>query len=328
MTAIALGCEVVSRSIVIGGKNPVESVLLAIFVGLLIRNFLSVPKIFLPGINAFEKILAAGIVLLGLSLSLTEVVNKATGAVGVVLVCLLIAPALIYYMGKWAGLPMKLATLIGLGTTICGGTAIAIVAPIIDAEDSDVSYSIATIALFGLAAIFIYPLLGNLLHLTPSQFGIWAGSAIHSTSQVVAAGFLHSEVAGQVATLTKLFRNIFILPAVLFLAYRHLKQSKQKLGKAIKIREIIPWFLYGFLLFVILRTLGDHLGWSAYSAWTDTLSLSKTSAKFLILVASGGIGLRSDVFAMRKIGMRPFLVGLSGSILLGMISLSLILFVF
>jgi len=328
MLILALVAKYVSELIVVSGKNPVEDVLIAIIFGIIIRNTINIPSVFMPGIQKFEKILALGIVLLGAGLSLSQLVSSAYEAVGVVSVCILVAPLIIYFLGRWAGLPQNLAILIGVGTTICGGTAIAIAAPIIEAEDSEVSYSIATIALFGLIAIFVYPFLAQFMGLSDKFFGLWAGTAIHSTPQVLAAGFSFSDEAGQIATITKLFRNLFIIPTVVILGFwiakqKHEKNSK-KINKKTDLFKAVPGFLYGFVIFVIVRTLGDHIQFLPEPVWTNLIIYSKATAKFLILVAMAGIGLRSDLFAMRKIGFRPFYVGLAGSIILAGISFILV----
>jgi len=254
-------------------------------------------------------------------------VTKAAEAVGVVIVCLLIAPLVIYLLGRWTGLPQKLAILIGVGTAICGGTAIAIAAPVIRAEEEDVSYSIGTIALFGLAAIFVYPLLGHLLHFSSKVFGLWAGTAIHSTPQVLAAGFIFSEEAGQIATVAKLFRNMFMIPLAFLLALWYARKTAadgQSGSTGVQALRAFPYFLFGFLALVIVRTVGDGLASIPQGPWKAFIDFDKSVAKFLILTAMAGIGLRTELRSMKSIGYKPFVVGLVGSVILALVSIVII----
>jgi uncharacterized integral membrane protein (TIGR00698 family) len=329
MTLLVFLAKGVSAALIIGGKQPLEAILLVIIFGISVRNFGRLPTACLSGIKSFSTLLAAGIVLLGFSLSLGELFNKAKEAVVIVTICVLIAPLLIYYLGKWAGLPRNLALLIGIGTTICGGTAIAMSAPIIEAEDEEVSYAIATIALFGLAAIFIYPLIGYAFSFSDKIFGLWAGTGIHSTPQVLAAGFSYSDGAGQIATIAKLFRNLYIIPAIIFMSVFHQRQKKNQDQANIKISllKAVPKFVIGFLALVALRTIGDKFSFLPEESYLQLITVSKSSAKFLLLLAMAGIGLRTDLGALKRIGLKPFCVGLAGSLLLGALSIALILLV-
>jgi len=325
MVCLAVLSTFVSGLIEIGGKHPLEAVLVAIIFGIVIKNSFKLPNMFLEGIRAFEVILSAGIILLGLSLSFSKLFESAAEATIVVTICIIIAPVIIYFLGKWGGLSTKLALLIGVGTTICGGTAIAIVGPIINAEEDEIAYSIGTVALFGLAAIFVLPVIGNYIGLGEREFGMWVGTAIHSTPQVLAGGYIYGEHAGEIATITKLFRNIYIIPCVMIMSLYQARvaSSSHRLSKS-QILTAVPVFLFGFLALVALRTIGDYVELLPADSWSQLIALSKTTAKFLILSAMAGIGLRTDLKSMKNIGLRPFFVGLSASIVLAFLSIIII----
>ena len=327
MIGIGVFSDLISQQIVLEGRHPLESVTIAILIGLFIRNFFSLPTLFHPGLLKYETLLKSGIVFLGIGLSFYAVLAIGAKAVSLVVLCLLIAPLLFFFLGRRSGLPEKMNILIGIGTTICGSTAIAITAPVIEADGNDVSYAIATISLFGIAAMLLLPLFAGLLGLSNSIFGLWAGTAIHATPQVVAAGYMYGEVAGQVATVVKLTRNVFMAPAVFLIGLWYLgKRLKgaQGLPKRTRYAKAVPLFLFGFLAFAMIRTIGDRTTLIPPSDWRWLIDHINQLGKFLVLVAMAGIGLNTRLGAMRQIGAKPFMVGLITSVLLALISLLLI----
>ena len=327
MTGISILSIVLSRQIVIGNRNPLESVTIAILLGLFFRNILPLPSFVHRGISNYEVPLKFGIILLGIGLSFMAILEIGAKAITVILLCLLIAPALLFMIGKKAGLSEKLSLLIGIGTTICGSTAIAITAPVIEAEGDDVSYAVATISLFGIGAMFLLPVAARLLELNETMFGIWAGTAIHATPQVVAAGYMYGEVAGQVSTVAKLTRNIFMAPAVFLIGLWYMKKKLIKAGdltKKTRYSKAIPLFLFGFLAFAVIRTIGDGMSILPAPQWRWTVQQVSELGKFLVLIAMAGIGLNTKLNTLRQIGPKPFFVGLVASILLAIISLLLV----
>jgi uncharacterized integral membrane protein (TIGR00698 family) len=327
MIGIGVFSTLISQQIVLGGRHPLESVTVAILIGLFIRNFFSLPTLFHPGLLKYETLLKSGIVFLGIGLSFYAVLAIGAKAVSLVVLCLLIAPLLFFFIGRRLGLPEKMNILIGIGTTICGSTAIAITAPVIEADENDVSYAIATMSLFGIAAMLLLPLFAELLGLSNSIFGLWAGTAIHATPQVVAAGYMYGEVAGQVATVVKLTRNIFMAPAVFVIGLWYMgKRMKGTKGlpKRTRYAKAVPLFLLGFLAFAMIRTIGDRTNLISASDWQWLIDHITQVGKFLVLVAMAGIGLNTRLGTMRQIGAKPFVVGLIASVLLAIISLLLI----
>lgn len=327
MTGIAVFALFLSQRVMVGNRYPLESVTLALLTGLLIRNFISLPAFFNPGVLKYETLLKLGIVFLGMGLSFYAILEIGLKAVMVVALCLLMTPLFFFSIGRRAGLSQKMNILIGIGTTICGSTAIAITAPVIEAEEKDVSYAIGTISLFGLAAMFFFPMVGKFLDLSHSIFGLWAGTAIHATPQVVAAGYMYGETAGQVATVAKLTRNIFMAPAVFLIGLAYMKKRVERgenPSPKIQYSKALPLFLYGFIALAIVRTIGDGTDFIPASHWRGMVNHIHESGKFLILIAMAGIGLTTRLNAMRQIGARPFVVGLMASILLATLSLLLI----
>jgi uncharacterized integral membrane protein (TIGR00698 family) len=327
MLAVALFSSFLSKQIVIGTRHPLESVTIAILIGLFLKNLFPLPTFFQSGLSKYEVALKFGIILLGMGLSFFTVLQIGIKAIGVVVLCLLIAPLFFFFIGKRAGLTEKMNILIGIGTTICGGTAIAITAPIIEAEQDDVSYAIATISLFGISAMLLFPMAARLFGWSDFVFGLWAGTAIHATPQVVAAGYMYSEVAGQVSTVAKLTRNIFMAPAVFLIGLWYMKKRLKKvegLSKKTKYSKAIPLFLFGFLAFAVLRTIGDGLSVIPRPQWQRFVEHINELGRFLVLIAMAGIGLNTKFSTMRQIGLKPFMVGLVAAIFLALISLVLI----
>jgi len=264
---------------------------------------------------------------LGIGLSFFAVLEIGVKAITVVVLCLLVAPILLFFIGRRAGLSEKLSTLIGVGTTICGSTAIAITAPVIEAEEDDVSYAVATISLFGIVAMFLLPIVGRMLNLSEPMFGIWAGTAIHATPQAVAGGYMYGEIAGQVSTVAKLTRNIFMAPAVFLIGIWYVKKNLKTvegLTKKTRYSKAIPLFLFGFLAFAMIRTIGDGTFPTPGSPWRWVVQHVNELGRFLVLIAMAGIGLNTRLNTIIKIGGKPFLVGLVASLLLAIISLLLI----
>lgn len=301
-------------------SRTISALAIAIAVGLLIRNLLGVPTLCREGISfSVKKILRLAIILLGVRLSFMDVIRIGGSALVIIIACITVAVLLIRYISLKMGLPEKLGTLIGVGTAICGNSAIVATAPVIEAEDEEIAFAVATITLFGVAAVFIYPLVGHLLHLSEVAFGTWAGTAINDTSQVVTAGFIYGNEAGEVATVVKLTRNLFMAPVILVMGYLYaagrLKMKKSGV-KEISYRRIFPWFVLGFLGMAVLRTLG------VFSE--QIINFLKVTSNCLIVVAIAGVGLGTSFGSMKKVGLRPFYAGLAASIIIATISLMFI----
>ncbi len=320
LLVISLLATKLSELVVIGGKHPLEPTALAVVLGLALRaGCKSLPERYTPGMRMWEKFLIWGVVLIGASLNFTLFLSEGVELLILILITMAVSFTVIYALGRAFRLPETLALLLTVGTTICGGSAIAITAPLIRAREDETSYAIGTITLWGLLAILCYPKFAQLLQVTDMSFGIFAGTAIHSTPQVVGAGFVFSDQAGNVATAVKLIRNCFMAPLALLIAFYYRKNNFAGEGQ-VRIAKAFPWFLFGFFLMAGASTAGLlPLSW---------VERSTTLGKWFILMSMAGIGLATDFRSFRSIGTRPLVVGLIGSIVVALVSILMIRLLF
>jgi len=319
MLGVGIVSTYLSWLIVIGGKNPVEPAVLAIVIGIIIRNAGGVPKVCLPGIKSFEKILIIGIVLIGASLNFNTFGSQGINLLIIILVTMVISFLIIIFLGRALKLPKALSILLAVGTTICGGSAIAITSPLIKAKEEETSYAIGTIALWGLLAILIYPKVAQVLGISDIHFGAFAGTAIHSTPQVVGAGFIYSEIAGKTATAVKLIRNCFMVPLAFFIALWYTKthlSEKRKKGITIDVLKAFPWFLFGYFLMAALNTKGYFS--------PEGINAFNSAGRFFILLGLAGIGLNTVLNSFKKVGLKPLLIGFLGSLVVALSSIVMI----
>ncbi len=319
MLAVGVLAMFLSKLIVIGGKNPVEAAVVAILIGILVRNSGLLPQFFLPGIKAFEKILILGIVLIGASLNFRNISSQGANMLIIILVTMTAGFFVIYFLGRLFKLPTGLAVLLSVGTTICGGSAIAVTAPLIRAKEEETSYAIGTIALWGFAAILLYPKIAQMLAVSDINFGVFAGTAIHSTPQVVGAGFIFSDLAGKTATAVKLVRNCFMVPVAFLIAVWYtntILKGHKKGGARVNITKAFPWFLFGYFLLAGLNTQGYFS--------PEGVSAFNTAGKFLILLGLAGIGLNTVFSSFRKVGLKPLLIGFMGALFVASCSILMI----
>ena len=279
-----------------------------IVLGILVRNLLVPGEAYAPGLQfAGKQVLQWSIIALGFGLSLVQVAKTGLESLSVTLVTMSMAFLIAWLLGRALGVHDKLKILIGVGTAICGGSAIAAVTPIIKPDEHDTAFAISTIFLFNLVAVLLFPLLGHLLHLSDLGFGLWAGTAINDTSSVVAAGYSYSKAAGDYATIVKLTRATLIIPICLALAFAVAWREKRKLKQNgarsdFRLGKIFPWFILWFLVASALRTAG--------LVPVALQPAIHAAAEFLIIVALTAIGLSADLRKMAATGIRPILLGL------------------
>ncbi len=315
--------------------RAVSEAFIAVFLGLHIRNALHFSPRFDPGVKfALQRILRLGIILLGLRLSLQDVVSTGASALLLIAACMAFALALAYAAGKWLHVPGRLAALIGLGTAVCGNTAIVAAAPVIEARDEDVSFAVAAITFFGTLAVIFYPIIGYFTGMTERSFGLWVGTAVNDTSQVVAAGAAFSERARDIATVVKLTRNTLMAPLLVLLGVMYAQaQNRQEPGRVkVSVGKALPWFVFGFLAMTLLRTLGVAVGVLPHDVAApghlvtaaNALRFVDEVARFAVLVALAAIGLSTDTATVRRIGLKPFVMAITLSAALALFSLGLI----
>ena len=325
MAVLAVGSMWVSGLVEVGKKHPLEAAMIAIIVGILLRNLKLLPKVFDAGVKAFQTPLIWGIVLYGSKLKLDEVKDQGGAIIGTVIITMAVGFFAIYFLARAFKLPQGLSTLLAVGTTICGGSAIAITSPLIKAKEEETSYAITTIALWGLVAILAYPKIGQLIGVSDQAFGVFAGTAIHSTPQVVGAATIFSDQAGALASGVKLVRNCFMIPLALIIAViytsTHATKGQEKSAK-LNWMKAFPWFLFGFFVMAILRTPGVF---GEEGLFSETgLKLFGKWGSFFILMGMAGIGMNTRFDSFKGIGIKPFVVGLIGSVIVAAVSILLI----
>lgn len=249
-----------------------------------------------------KKLLQYSIILLGFDINLFNVFRVGSQTIVLMIFTLTVAFLTAFFVGKLLKVDKNTNILIGVGTAICGGSAIAATAPVIHADDEDVARSISTIFLFNVIAAFLFPFLGHLLHMTDYHFGLWTGTAVNDTSSVVAAGYTFSNAAGNLAVIVKLTRTLMIVPITLVLAFyisrreTHISESSYKLSK------IFPWFVLGFVAASIISTF--------LPIPAEAGRLLVQIGKFMIVMAMAAIGLNTNIVKLVKNGWKPILLGL------------------
>jgi len=321
-------------------SKSISEILIAVVLGLYIRSLIGRRDALSPGIKfSISGILRFGIILLGLRLSFQDIAATGFWALGLVFICITTALGLAYVAGRLLKIPPRLAALIGIGTAICGNSAIVATAPIIEADEEEVSFAVATITLFGLLAVIVYPLIGYLLNLPDRAFGLWSGTAVNDTSQVIAVSAIYSDIAQNYATIVKLTRNTLMAPLILLigLIYTRLtstKESRENLEPRTKISKLVPGFVVGFIIMSLFRTVGVMLGFLPRNTsdpgqliWAaNFLNFMDGISKFVILMALSAVGLNTDLSNIKRIGVKPLLMGTFVAVLLSIISLTLIFF--
>jgi len=322
-------------------SKSISEILLAILIGLYCRALFGKMERLSAGINfSMKKVLRFGIILLGLRLSLQDIGATGLMALWLILICITIALLLAFLAGRWFHVPPRLAALIGVGTAICGNSAIVATAPVIEADEEEVSFAVATITFFGLIAVLLYPLIGHLLQLSDRSFGLWAGTAVNDTSQVVATSAIFSDLAQNFATIIKLTRNTLMAPIIFLIGYvyQRWKRRQQIAGEANRqqyhLGPVVPGFVIGFVLMALIRSLGVMMGWlpqqvadpGGLQLAAGVLVFLDQVSKFSILMALSAVGLNTNLASLKKIGFKPLMVGTIVAVLLSVISLCLILF--
>lgn len=316
---IAAAAKILENLESAAGLHFIGASVIALFIGMIINYFQKPTAITAPGIKfTSKKILKFAIILLGASLNLRTVLTVGKFSLTVMVFTLATCFGLGALIGKALGLNWKTSSLINAGTGICGGSAIAAIAPVIEAEDMDIAYGLSATFLFDTIMIVVFPIFGRWLGLSDAAFGLWAGTAVNDTSSVVATGYAFSEAAGDFATMVKLTRTLSIIPAVLVFAavnvYLKKKAQDNSANVKVSIKSIFPWFILGFLAMSALTTLG------LFPA--GLTSALKTVSKFLMVAALAAIGLNTDFKSLCRSGARPMLHGFIVSLLVVIVAIT------
>ena len=301
------------------GINVIGASVIALFIGMAVNAVYKPDGVTAPGIKfTSKKILKFAIILLGASLNISTVLIVGRFSLTVMVFTLATCFGLGAVIGRALGLDWKTYSLINAGTGICGGSAIAAIAPVIEATDMDIAYGLSATFIFDTVMVVLFPLLGRWMGLSDAAFGLWAGTAVNDTSSVVATGYAFSEAAGDFATMVKLTRTLSIIPAVLcFSAIGLHVKRKQQAGaeaKKVSIKAIFPWFILGFLAMSAGATLGIIPAALA--------GYMKTASKFLMVAALGAVGLNTDFRALCRSGAKPMLHGFIVSLLVVIVAIA------
>ncbi|QUW24040.1 putative sulfate exporter family transporter [Sporosarcina sp. Marseille-Q4063] len=327
-----------------GSASPVSGIFVAILIGIVIRNTIGVHSKLVGGVVfSLKYALRAGIILLGLRLSLAEALKLGAWGLPLIITCISSGLLVTLYFTKKMNQSNRLGTLIACGTGICGVTAVMATAPVIKARDNEISYAVANITIFGLISMLFYPYLAHLFFANdPIKAGLFLGTAIHDTAQVTGAALIYNQMYDiekvvDVATVTKLTRNLFIIaviPLVSYLYFRSIgKEKAEENHKLPKWYKLVPLFVIGFLLLALARTVGDMMvtnGRLAYgimepSSWEGFYRYwSSFGSTYLLGMAMAGVGLSTDFKMFKGLGLKPFYIGLIAAISIGLVSLTLI----
>jgi len=317
-------------------KTPISAVMVAIVLGIVVRNTLPFPSALNPGLRfSVKKILRLGIILLGIRLSIFDVFRLGAIGMPVVVLCILGALLITTRLNRWLKLPERLGILIAVGTSICGVSAIVATGPAIDAKDEELAYAVAVITVFGILATLLYPYVAFALFDGDAvKAGLFLGTAIHDTSQVTGAGLVFADLFGlpkglDVATITKLVRNVFMTAVIPLMAlYTRSAAKKESDSSHHGFRQLFPRFILGFVALAVLRSIGDagvNAGARAFGLW-DTATwqaiygqIEDWAVRFLVLALSA-VGLSTSFHTVRRLGAKPFLVGLGAALAVGVVS--------
>lgn len=324
------------------GGSPISGVPVAIVLGLLLRNALTLPASLTPGLKfATTTILRAGIVLVGIRLSLFDVLKLGIAGLPVVLAAITTGLVFVTWFNKKLGLPPRLGTLIAAGTSICGVTAIVSTAPAIDADEREVAYAVANVVAFGLFGMLTYPYLAHALLGSSETIGLFLGTAVHDTSQVVGAALTYKQVYGddvvlRVATVTKLTRNIFLAAVIPILTWMHIKNqsaSGASRTSSASISSLVPGFVIGFMAMAVVRSIGDWTltsNGAAFGVWSAVQWASITrqlgdywASQILLGTAMAAVGLNTNFAVFKGVGLKPFAVGMAGALVVGAVGMTM-----
>jgi uncharacterized integral membrane protein (TIGR00698 family) len=327
-------------------KSPVSEILLAILLGIIIRNTIGLPGVYESGLRlCLKRVLRIGIALLGLRLTLMGLAQVWQLAAPIVVICIASAILVVAWISRMLGLPRRLGTLIGVGTSICGVSAIVATAPVIDADDDEVSYAVACITLFGLMTLFVYPFLAHwIFHADAKQVGVFLGTAVHDTSQVTGAALMYKQMysadaALSNATATKLLRNVFMAAVIPLMAISYHRGSKDRTRQAAAAwHQAIPLFVIVFIALAAARSIGDYMlsrsvgafwifpkdTWLHWFAAPGGKSIADRAAVWCLTIALAAVGLGTSLKKLRVLGLRPLCAGFAAAAIVGAVSIGLI----
>lgn len=297
IAAVAHVVSAIIPSGILGGT------LIALLLGMLLNPFIARTDGYDSGVNwTAKKVLRAGIIMAGITLSFSQVIEAGKYALVLMMFTLATAFGVGYICKKVFKINWKLASLLSISTAICGGTAVATLGPTIHAKNRDIAYAISATFIFDMITVIAFPWIGQMLGLSDTAYGLWIGTAVNDTSSVVAAGYAFSEAAGVLATIVKLTRTLFIVPIVLIFSWIYAKkESPSQSAEKVNIRKIFPWFILGFLTVVGIRSTG--------LLPDSTITIISFLSKFFLSMALAAIGLKTSFKEIAGVGIKPMVAG-------------------
>lgn len=329
----------------LGFDGLVSFILVAIVLGMLIRNTVGLADRFAPGVQySLKKLLRLGIILLGIRLSILDVLEIGVYGIPIVVGAVLTGLFVAIAASRKLGLSDRLGALIAIGTGICGATAIVAAAPGLKAKEEEVAYAVANITIFGIAAMVLYPFLGNLIFSGDIiNTGLFLGTSIHETAQVAGAGLIYDQSfnitatpsVADIAVVGKLVRNVMmvvVIPGITYLYARNMRKEGEAAGEGTRILDMIPVFILGFLGMAIVRSIGDAavdggglaFGLWGEEAWGDITHGIRTLAEYTLGTAMAAVGLGTSIKQLRGLGYKPFVVGIAAALSVGVVSIGLV----
>jgi len=324
----------------LSGSSPVSGVPVAIVLGLLLRNTLPLPASLSPGLKfATTTVLRLGIVLVGIRLSFFDVLKLGLAGLPVVIAAITTGLVFVTWFNRKLGLPPRLGTLVAAGTSICGVTAIVSTAPAIEADEREVAYAVANVVAFGLFGMLVYPYLAHAVLTGSETIGLFLGTAVHDTSQVVGAALTYKQIYAddvvlRTATVTKLTRNIFLAAVIPILTWMHVRSTHgHRHAMTLSWTQFVPGFVLGFLAMAVVRSVGDATlgssgaaygvldasGWRWLTAWVGDFWASQ----LFLGTAMAAVGLNTSFKVFQGVGLKPFAVGLAGALAVGAVGMGM-----
>ena len=313
-------------------KSPISPIIISIIIGTIIGNSIKNLDLYDEGFTfAIKYLLKLGIIFLGIRLSISDILIYGLQGLVVIIPCIAISILIVKSLRNKLNVSENLSLLIAVGTSICGATAIAALAPAINAKKEEISYAIANITVFGLFAMFLYPMVAYAVFNDNSlSVGLFLGTSIHETAQVAGSGMIYSEQYQNpsvldISTVIKLVRNTMMVIVIPLLAFLARKDSNQ--NNSIKIASIFPYFIIGFLVFGMIRTVGDQFEYQIGSEnWNSFIYFIKNFAEILLVIAMSAIGYNTKINKFKNLGLKPFYLGFIAALSVGVVSFSVIYF--
>ena len=311
-------------------KSPISPIIIAILIGSILSNTVKNIDKYNSGFTfAIKYLLKLGIIFLGIRLSISDILLYGLQGLLVIIPCIVISIIIVKNLRDYFQVSNNLSLLIAVGTSICGATAIVALAPVINAKKEEISYAIANITIFGLVAMFLYPILAYTVFDNDSlAVGLFLGTSIHETAQVAGSGMIYAEQYENpsvldISTVIKLVRNTMMVIVIPLLAYLFKKSEIQ--NSKINIGSIFPYFILGFLAFGMIRTIGDQFEYQiGIEIWNNFIHFIKYSAEILLITAMSAVGYNTKLEKFKNLGLKPFYLGFVAALSVGVVSFSII----